>query len=207
MVGVGGGYRPGPMRGAWVAVVLTLAVLPACGGDDGGGADDEVVPTAEWAATVCGEVQDAVGELADALAVIDQLPEDVEVDAPLGEHADAVKAAFLALPEYVDRYRAVVDDTPAPDTDDGIAFRHEVLDDLEAAAATFQEAADAAETLDEDTTVEDFFGGAQAFNGFPQAFAASDLDFGEDVPPGVASALLDDQTCIDTQNQLLALIG
>ena len=184
---------------------MALVLLPACG-DDGGG-DDEVIPTAEWAATVCGEVHAAAADLADALAVIDELPGEVEADAPLGENAERLRDAFLALPDYVETYRTVVEDTPAPDAADGVAFRGEVLADLEAAAETFGEAADAARTLDEDTTVEGFFGGAQAFARFPQAFEASDLDFGEDVPPDIATALLDDQTCIDTQNQLLALIG
>ncbi len=195
------------MRRAWVGLVAGLVLVPACGGDDGGGADDAVLPAAEWAATVCAEVQGAAGDLADALAVIDELPGEVEADAPLGEDAERLRDAFLALPDYVDRYRSVIEETPAPDTADGVEFRREVLDDLEAAAATFEDAADAAETLDEDTTVEGFFGGAQAFNRFPQAFAASDLDFGEEVPPGVLEVLLDDQTCIDTQNQLLELIG
>jgi hypothetical protein len=181
-------------------------LLAACG-DDGGSADDERVPAPEWASAVCSTVGEAAGELRRALAVIDQLPDEVEADAPLGDHAGPVRDAFLALPTYVEAYRDVVEATPAPDTADGAAFREEVLADLDAAAETFDAAADAAEQLSEDTTVEDFFGGAQAFNEFPQAFTASDLDFGEDVPPGVSTALLDDQTCVDTQNQLLALIG
>ena len=74
------------------------------------------------------------------------------------------------------------------------------------AAATFGEAADAAEALDEDTTVEQLFGGAQAFGEFPEAFAAADLDFGDTVPPGVDRALDDDDTCRDAQNQLVTLL-
>ena len=194
------------MRRAWVGLLAGLVLVPGCGGDDGA-ADDAVVPADEWAAAVCAEVQQAAGDLADALAVIDELPAEVEADAPLGADAERLRDAFLALPEYVDRYRTVMEETPAPDTADGVRFRREVLADLEAAGDTFEEAANAAESLDEDTTVEGFFGGAQAFNEFPQAFAASDLDFGDEVPPGVSDVLLDDQTCIDTQNQLLALIG
>jgi hypothetical protein len=193
------------MGRAWVGLVVALLALPACGGDDGG--DEETAATSEWAATVCAEVQDAAVELADALAVIDELPDEVEGDAPLGENAAPVREAFLALPEYVERYGRVIRETPAPDTPDGATFRDEVLDDLETADETFSQAADAARTLDEDTTVEEFFSGAQAFSEFPQAFAAADLDFGDDVPPGVSEALLDDRTCIDTQNQLLSLIG
>src|SRR5829696_4517244 len=107
------------MRRAWAGLVLAAVLLPACGGDDGGAGDVAVVAPAEWAAAVCAEVQDAARDLADALAVIDQLPAEVAADAPLGEHAEPVRDAFLALPEYVDRYRTVVDDTPAPDTADG----------------------------------------------------------------------------------------
>jgi hypothetical protein len=187
-------------------VVLIALALPACGGDDGA-ASDEVIPAPEWATMVCTEVGEAAGELQHALAVIDQLPDQVEADAPLGDQARPVRNAFLALPAYVERYQTVVEETPAPDTADGPAFRQEVLADLESAAETFGAAADAAEAIDADTTVEDFFGGAQAFAGFPEALAASDLDFGEDVPPDVATAMHDDQTCIDVQNELLNLIG
>ena len=68
-------------------------------------------------------------------------------------------------------------------------------------------AADAAGLLDEDTTAEELFSGAQAFGEFPAAFADADLDFGEDVPPGVAEAQAADDTCRDTQNQLVAVLG
>jgi hypothetical protein len=187
-------------------VVAGLLLLAACG-DDGGAADEEAVAPADWASTVCPAVGQAAGELGRALAVIDQLPDEVEADAPLGDHARPVREAFLALPTYVDAYRTVVEDTPAPDTADGAAFRQEVLDDLDAAADTFDGAAVAAEQIDDDTTVEDFFGGAQAFAGFPEALADSDLDFGDDVPPGVAEALAADRSCIDVQNRLISLIG
>jgi hypothetical protein len=187
---------------------MGLFLLPACSGDDGG--DDtsaDVVPPAEWATTVCTAVGEAAGQLQRALRVIDDLPDEVEADAPLGDEARPVRNAFLALPGYVERYRTVIDETPAPDTPDGIAFREEVLEDLTSAASTFGEVAAAAEAIDEDTTVEQFFGGAQAFAGFPEALAASDLDFGDDVPPGVAAALHDNQTCTDVQHQLVTLVG
>jgi hypothetical protein len=185
--------------------VAGLLVLAGC--SDGGGGADEVVAPAEWARAVCATVGEASGELRQALSVIDELPADVEADAPLGDQARAVRNAFLALPEYVDAYRSVVEDTPAPDTADGAAFRDEVLDDLAAAADTFDDAADAARAIDAETTVEQFLGGAQAFSGFPQALADSDLDFGEDVPPGVAAALAGDRTCVSAQNDLISLIG
>jgi hypothetical protein len=190
-------------------MALLALALPACGGDDGAGdaGSDEVIAARAWATAVCAEVGDAAADLQQALAVIEQLPDQVEADAPLGDQAGPVRNAFLALPEYVLRYQQVVEETPAPDTADGAAFRQEVLDDLESAARTFGEAAIAAEAIDGDTTVEDFFGGAQAFSGFPEALADSDLDFGEDVPPGVATALHDDQSCIDAQNELISLIG
>jgi hypothetical protein len=186
-------------------VVGLLLVAVAC--SDDGGADDEVVAPADWASTVCPAVGAAAGELRQALVVIDELPDEVEADAPLGDHAETVRDAFLALPTYVDAYRTVVEDTPAPDTADGAEFRDELLGDLDAAAETFETAADAAEQLEASTTVEDFFGGAQAFAGFPEALADSDLDFGDDVPPGVADALADNRSCIDVQNELLTLIG
>jgi len=185
-------------------VVLAVVAAPACGGDDGAG--DETVAPEAWVAAVCDEVAGAAVDLGAALAVIDRLPGEVAVDAPLGEHADDLRDAFSALPAYVDRYLAVVEDTPAPDTPDGGAFRDELLADLDAAAAVFGEAADAAEALDEDTTVEQLFGGAQAFGEFPEAFAAADLDFGESVPPGVDRAQEADDTCRDAQNQLATLL-
>ena len=83
----------------------------------------------------------------------------------------------------------------------------ELLADLDEAATTFAAAADAARLLDEDTTAEELFSGAQAFGEFPAAFAAADLDFGEDVPPGVAEAEAADDTCRDTQNHLVAVLG
>jgi hypothetical protein len=185
-------------------VLLAIAALPACGAEDG--TEDETVAPAAWVAVVCGEVADAAVDLGAALAVIDELPGEVEADAPLGDHADDLQEAFAALPVYVDRYRSVVEDAPAPDTRDGAAFRDELLADLDAAAATFGEAADATEALDEDTTVEQLFGGAQAFGEFPRAFVVADLDFGDTVPPGVDQALDDDDTCRDAQNQLVTLL-
>lgn len=184
--------------------MVGLLALPACGGDDGSG---QTVSPDEWVAAVCGEVAEATVDLGTALAVIDELPGEVEPDAPLGEYAAALREAFLALPDYVEAYQDVVADTPAPDTADGIAFRDELLVDLDDAAATFGEAADAADRLDEDTTVEELFGGAQAFGEFPAAFAMADLDFGDDVPPGVAEAQVADDTCRDAQNQLVAILG
>lgn len=185
--------------------MVALVVLPACGGDDGG--SGEPVAPDVWVATVCDEVAGATADLGAALAVIDELPGEVEPDAPLGEQADALREAFLALPDFVERYRDVVADTPAPDTADGAAFRQELLADLDEAATTFAAAADAARLLDEDTTAEELFSGAQAFGEFPAAFAAADLDFGEDVPPGVAEAEAADDTCRDTQNHLVAVLG
>ncbi len=185
-------------------MVLAVVALPACGGD--GGPADETVTPAAWVAAVCGEVADGGVDLGAALAVINELPDEVEADAPLGRHADALRDAFAALPVYVDRYRSVVEDTPAPDTPDGAAFRDEVLADLDAAAEVFGDAADAAEALDGDTTVEQLFGGAQAFGEFPAAFAAADLDFGDTVPPGVDRAQDADDTCRDAQNQLVTLL-
>jgi hypothetical protein len=185
-------------------LLLVVVALPACGGDDAGG--DERVAPAAWVTAVCGEVADAAVDLGAALAVINELPAEVEADAPLGDHADALRDAFAALPEYVDRYRAVVEETPAPDTADGQAFRDELLADLDRAAATFGDAADAAEALDEETTVEQLFGGAQAFGEFPDAFAAADLDFGDTAPPAVDQAMADDNTCRDAQNQLATLL-
>jgi hypothetical protein len=160
-----------------------------------------------WVSAVCREVAGATADLGAALAVIDELPGEVEPDAPLGEQADALREAFLALPDFVERYRDVVADTPPPDTADGAAFREELLADLDDAATTFVAAADAATLLDEDTTAEELFSGAQAFGEFPDAFAAADLDFGEDVPPGVGEAVEADDTCRDTQNQLVALLS
>ena len=202
----GAGLPSAPVRRAWTGVVAGVLLLAACG-DDGGAADDEVVAPADWASTVCPAVGEAAGRLREALAVIDELPDEVAADAPLGDHALPVREAFLALPTYVDAYRTVVEDTPAPDTADGAEFRREVLDDLDAAAETFDGAAVAAEQIDPGTTVEDFFGGAQAFAGFPEALAGSDLDFGEDVPPGVAEALAGNRSCVEVQNQLVTLIG
>ncbi|MET1049924.1 MAG: hypothetical protein ABWZ55_09870 [Acidimicrobiales bacterium] len=193
------------MRKAWWGLVVALAALPACGGDDGG-RGERVAPD-EWVSVVCAEVAGATADLGAALAVIDGLPAEVEPDAALGEHADTLREAFLALPDFVERYRHVVADTPAPDTADGAAFREELLADLDEAAATFGAAADAAGLLDEDTTAEELFSGAQAFGEFPAAFADADLDFGEDVPPGVAEAQAADDTCRDTQNQLVAVLG
>ena len=100
----------------------------------------------------------------------------------------------------------VADRHPGP-TADGDRFREEVLADLDEAPATFDAAAEAAERIDGDTTVEELFGGAQAFGEFPAAFAAADLDFGEDVPPGVAEAQAADATCREAQNQLVAVLG
>ncbi len=159
-----------------------------------------------WVAAVCGEVADAAVDLGAALAVINDLPGQVEADAALGDAAADLRDAFIALPDYVGRFRAVVEDTPAPDTPDGTAFREELLADLDAAAGTFGEAAEAAEALDGDTTVEQLFGGAQAFGEFPEAFAAADLDFGDAAPPGVAQAQAADDTCRDAQNQLATLL-
>ena len=187
-------------------MAVGLLLLVACG-DDGDAGDDEAIPPEEWASTVCPAVAEAAGELRQALAVIDQLPDEVEADAALGDHARPVRNAFLALPTYVDAYQRVVRATPAPDTADGSAFRNEVLEDLASASETFDGAAVAAEQIDESTTVEDFFGGAQAFAGFPEALSDSDLDFGEDVPSGVAAALAGNRTCVEVQNQLVSLIG
>lgn len=181
-------------------MLLAAVALPACGGDDGAG--DETIAPEAWVATVCGEVADAAVDLVAALAVIDELPGEVEADTPLGEQAADLRAAFAALPTYVERYRSVVEDTPAPDTPDGAAFRDELLADLDAAGEVFDEAAEAAEALDEDTTVEQLFGGAQSFGDFPEAFAAADLDFGDTVPPGVERVVDADDTCRDAQNQL-----
>lgn len=194
----------GAVRRAWIGLLLAVVALPACGGDDGGG--DEATAPEAWVAAVCGEVADAAVDLGSALAVINELPGQVEADAPLGEHADDLREAFVALPDYVDRYRAVVEDTPAPATPDGAAFREELLADLDAAAETFGEAAEAAEALDADTTVEQLFGGAQAFGEFPEAFAAADLDFGDAAPPGVAQAQAAADTCRDAQNRLATLL-
>lgn len=185
-------------------MLLAVVALPACGGDDAG--SEEVVAPATWVAAVCGEVADAAVDLGAALAVINELPAEVEADAPLGDHADALRDAFAALPDYVERYRTVVEDTPAPDTADGAAFREELLADLNTAAETFGDAADAAEALDGDTTVEELFGGAQAFGEFPEAFAAADLDFGDATPPGVEQAMDADDTCRDAQNRLVTLL-
>lgn len=194
----------GAVRRAWIGLLLAVVVLPACGGDDGG--SDETVAPPAWVAAVCGEVADAAVDLEAALAVINELPGQVEADAPLGDHAEDLREAFAALPDYVERYRSVVADTPAPDTPDGAAFREELLADLDGAAATFSEAADAAEALDADTTVEQLFGGAQAFGEFPEAFAAANLDFGDAAPPGVAQAQDADDTCRDAQNRLVTLL-
>jgi hypothetical protein len=101
----------------------------------------------------------------------------------------------------------VVEDTRAPDTPDGAAFRDELLAGLDEAAATFDDAADAARALDADTTVEDLFGGAQAFVGFPEAFAAADLDFGEDAPPGVVEAQAAEPACREAQSRLADALG
>jgi len=192
------------VRRAWIGLLVVVATLPACGGDDGGG--EEAVTPEAWVAAVCGEVADAAVDLGAALAVINDLPGQVEADAALGDDAADLRDAFIALPDYVGRFRAVVEDTPAPDTPDGAAFREELLADLDAAAGTFGEAAEAAEALDGDTTVEQLFGGAQAFGEFPEAFAAADLDFGDAAPPGVAQAQAADDTCRDAQNQLATLL-
>ncbi len=184
--------------------MVVLLGLAACG--DGGGGEEDVSPAA-WVEAVCGEVGAAVGDLETALAVIDELPTDVEADAPLGERAADLREAFLALPVYVERYLAVVEETPAPGTADGAAFRDELQADLRSAQETFAEAAVLAEELDAETTVEDFFGGAQAFAGFPEAFAASDLDWGDDVPPGIEEAYAAEDTCRDTQNRLVSLLS
>ena len=186
--------------------MVGLLLLAACG-DDGGAGDDEVVAPADWASTVCPAVGEAASDLRRALAVIDELPDEVEADAPLGDHARPVREAFLALPDYVDAYRDIVRATPAPDTADGTEFRQEVLADLDDASETFEGVAVLADQITADTTVEDFFGGAQAFAGIPEALTGSDLDFGEDVPPGVAEALAGNRSCIEVQNQLVSLIG
>jgi hypothetical protein len=184
-------------------LVLGLSVATACGGGDGGRSG----PPEDWAVTVCGEVAGALGDLETALAVIEELPTDVAADAPLGGRARDLRLAFLALPEYIERYLAVVEATPAPDTPDGEAFRDELLADLRSAEETFGAAARRARTLRAETTVEEFFGGVEDFAGFPEAFAASDLDFGEDVPPGVGEAVTADTTCRDAQNRLVALLA
>ena len=188
-----------------MAVLATLVAVPACGGDDGA-AEEAVAPDA-WVAVVCGEVARAAVDLEAALAVTDELPDEVAADAPLGDHADDLRGAFLALPGYVGRFRAVVEDTPPPATADGAAFRHELLADLDAATETFGDAAEAAGAIDGDTTVEQLFGGAQAFGDFPEAFAAADLDFGDAVPPAVDEAQDDDDTCRDAQNRLATLLS
>jgi hypothetical protein len=188
----------------WGWVTVVIVALPGCG-EDGSGA--EPVEAAEWAAVVCAEVGAAAVDLAEALDVINQLPGQVDADAPLGEQAEPLREAFLALPDYVDRFRAVVEATPAPATPDGTKFRDELLAELEEAATTFEEVADLADDLDDGTTVEQFFSGAQAFGDFPVALAASDLDFGEEVPPALGRAQADDDTCLDAQNQLVAILG
>lgn len=187
------------------ALVVLLVVLAACGGDDGEEAEE--VPPADWVAAVCGEVGAAVGDLEEALAVIDELPTDIPADAPLGERAAGLREAFLALPTYVERYLAVVEATGVPATADGAAFREELRAALGSAQDTFAAAAERAEALDESTTVEEFFGGAQAFAEFPQALADADLDWGPDVPPGIGEAFTADPTCRATQNRLVALVG
>jgi hypothetical protein len=197
------------VRRLWIGAVLCVAALPSCGSSDDAGTGDtaEVIPPAAWAEAVCTEVGAAAEDLEAALAVIDELPVEVEADAPLGDVAGPLRDAFLSLPTYIDRYRTVVESTSAPDTPDGQAFRREVLEDLNAAGRTFGEAATRAETLDGDTTAEGFFGGAQAFADFPEAFASADLDFGDDVPPGIAAALTGDRTCAEVQGRLQSLIG
>ena len=199
-----------PVRRArigWLAALPAVLTLVSCSGDGGGGDVPEAVAVSDWAAAVCAEVGEAAVDLRAALAVIDELPAEVEADAALGDQAGPVRDAFLALPAYVERYRAVVEGTGPPDIADGEAFRQEVLDDLAEAEATFGEAAAAAESLDASTTVEGFFAGSQAFGDFPAAFDASDLDFGEDAPPAVTEVLTSDPACVEVQNQLLDLIA
>ena len=181
---------------------MVIVVLPGCGDDGAGG---EPVEAAAWAVAVCAEVGAAAVELDEALAVIDELPGQVDADAPLGDQAEPLREAFRALPDYVDRFRAVVEATPAPATPDGAEFRDELLAQLDGAAMTFEEVAALADDLDDDTTVEQFFSGAQAFADFPDALAASDLDFGEELPPALGRAQAEDDTCLDAQNQLVAI--
>jgi len=186
-----------------LALGLVVAGLTACGGGD----DPATVPPDEWAATVCAAVGEAVGGLEEALGVIDQLPDDVAADDPLGAGQAAIlRDAFAALPVYVDEYLAVVEATPAPDTADGAAFRDELLADLEASGRIFARAALAAEEVDADTTVADFFTRAQGFARFPEAFAAADLTY-DDPPPGVAEALAAESTCDTTQGRIATVLG
>lgn len=187
-----------------VLLALGVGLVPACGDDGDAG---PTVATDEWATTVCTAVGEAVGGLEEALGVIDQLSADIAADDPLGpEQAAILREAFAALPVYVDDYLAVVEATPAPDTADGVAFRDELVADLDASGRIFARAALAAEAVDADTTVADFFTRAQGFARFPEAFAAADLAF-DDPPPGVAEAMAAESVCDTTQGRITSVLG
>jgi hypothetical protein len=192
------------VRRSILGLAVALLLLAACGGGDQA---DDGLPPDEWVARLCAEVGDATGDLESALAVIDQLPTELDADAPLGDRLDALQRAFASLPTYVERYLTVVEDSPPPATADGAAFRDELLVGLREATREFDRAAEVVALLGPDTTVTEFFAFAQTFTGFTEALAAADLDFGDDAPPGVAEARADDASCRAVSNRLAAALG
>lgn len=199
------------MRAIASLLAALLVLVAACGGDGDEGlpdADDaDGVSVGEWAASVCGALRPAVGDLAGALAVIDELPAEVDPGAPLGDRIDDLETAFAALPAYTQVYVEAVRDTPVPSIADGPAFRDEVLAVLNEAGRTFTRTSAFVDHFGAETTAEQFFGQAQAFAGFSDALAAVDLDFGPDVPPDIADALTAEADCRAVSDQLAAALG
>ncbi len=187
-----------------------MLLIAGCGGDSGDDSGDEqggdVAPEA-WVETICSGLQAPVTDLAEALAVINDLPAEVDPDQPLGERLGDLKQAFAALPTYLDRYLELVETTPPPDIPDGAAFRDDLAAELRDAQSVLSDAADAIALLPQLTTATRFLRQVERFAGFNEALSVIGLDLGDDVPPEIADALSTEPACQDVTGQLAAALG
>jgi hypothetical protein len=191
------------------SVVVALAVLvgaTGCG-DDGGddGAADPPAPE-QWVAEICGGLQAPAASLAQRLATISDLPDELEPDEPLGDRLGTVQDAFAALPIYLAHYTDLVEVAGPPDIPDGAAFQEELLAQVREARQVVSDAAASVGGLRPATTPTQFFRQVEGFAGFDQALSTIGLDLGDEVPPEIADAVSADVACRDVTDELAAAL-